>query len=78
MILTADRLRLREYVSDDWHTVLAYQSDPRYLRYYPWTQRTAEDVQAFVQRFIDWQDEQPRTRFQFAITLRAGGWLIGS
>ena len=78
MILTTDRLRLREYVSDDWRTVLAYQSDPRYLRYYPWTQRTAEDVQAFVQRFIDWQDEQPRTRFQFAITLRAGGGLIGS
>jgi RimJ/RimL family protein N-acetyltransferase len=78
MILTTDRLRLREYISDDWHAVLAYQSDPRYLRYYPWTQRTAEDVQAFVQRFIDWQDEKPRTRFQFAITLRAGGWLIGS
>ena len=78
MILTTDRLRLREYVSDDWHTVLAYQSDPRYLRYYPWTQRTAEDVQAFVQRFIDWQDEQPRTRFQFAITLRSEGRLIGS
>jgi len=78
MILTTDRLRLREYASDDWRAVLAYQSDSRYLRYYPWTQRTAEDVQAFVQRFIDWQDEQPRTRFQFAITLRAGGWLIGS
>jgi RimJ/RimL family protein N-acetyltransferase len=78
MILTTDRLCLREYVSDDWRAVLAYQSDPRYLRYYPWTQRTPEDVQAFVQRFIDWQDEQPRTRFQFAIALRAGGWLIGS
>ena len=58
--------------------MLAYQSDSRYLRYYPWTQRTAEDVQAFVQRFIDWQDEQPRTRSQFAIVLRAGGRLIGS
>jgi ribosomal-protein-alanine N-acetyltransferase len=78
MILTTDRLLLREYVSDDWRAVLAYQSDPRYLRYYPWTQRTAGDVQAFVQRFIDWQDEQPCTRFQFAITLRVEGRLIGS
>ena len=78
MILTTERLLLHEYVSDDWRAVLAYQSDPRYLRYYPWTQRTAEDVQSFVQRFIDWQDEQPRTRSQFAIVLRAGGWLIGS
>jgi ribosomal-protein-alanine N-acetyltransferase len=78
MILTTERLLLREFVADDWQEGLAYQSDSRYLRYYPWTQRTAEDVQAFVQRFIDWQDEQPRTRFQLALVLRAAGQLIGS
>jgi RimJ/RimL family protein N-acetyltransferase len=29
------RLVLREYTHADWPTVLAYQSDPRYLRYTP-------------------------------------------
>lgn len=78
MKITTDRLVLREFVADDWRELLEYQSDPRYLRFYAWTQRTAEDVQAFVHRFVDWQREQPRTRFQLAITLRAERRLIGS
>jgi RimJ/RimL family protein N-acetyltransferase len=78
MTIDTDRLILREFVADDWQAVLAYQSDPRYLRYYPWMQRTAGDVRAFVQRFIDWQGEQPRLKFQFAIVLRAEGRLIGT
>ncbi|NLE76094.1 MAG: GNAT family N-acetyltransferase, partial [Chloroflexi bacterium] len=32
MILTTHRLRLREFVAEDWPAVLAYQSDPRYLQ----------------------------------------------
>jgi ribosomal-protein-alanine N-acetyltransferase len=78
MILDTNRLLLREFVASDWHAVLAYQSDPRYLRYYPWTERTAEEVQAFVQRFIGWQTEERRTRFQLAVVLRAEGRLIGT
>jgi len=78
MILDTERLLLREFVVDDWRAVLAYQSDPRYLRYYPWTERTAEDVQAFVQRFVGWQDERPRTKFQLAIVRRVEGQLIGT
>lgn len=30
MIITTDRLLLREFVEDDWRAVLAYQSDARY------------------------------------------------
>ena len=30
MILTTERLLLREFTENDWHTVFAYQSDPRY------------------------------------------------
>jgi ribosomal-protein-alanine N-acetyltransferase len=85
MILTTDRLLLREFVEGDWLAVLAYQSDPRYLHYYPWTERTAKEVEAFVQSFIERQRQQPRCKFQLAITLRSngdaaseGGHLIGS
>ncbi len=58
--------------------MLAYQSDPQYLRYYAWTQRTAEDVRDFVRMFIAQQQEQPRTKFQLAIVLRAEDRLIGN
>ena len=58
--------------------MLAYQRDPHYLRYYPWTERTAAEVCRLVQVFLDWQQEQPRRRFQLAIVLAAEGRLIGS
>jgi RimJ/RimL family protein N-acetyltransferase len=37
MELITERLILRDFEADDWPDVLAYQSDPRYLRYYAWT-----------------------------------------
>ncbi|CUS06195.1 GCN5-related N-acetyltransferase [Candidatus Promineifilum breve] len=78
MELHTDRLILREFVADDWPAVLAYQSDPRYLRLYEWTARSEADVRAFVQLFIDQQQQRPRTRYQLAITLKADGRLIGN
>jgi RimJ/RimL family protein N-acetyltransferase len=58
--------------------VLHYHSDPRYLRYYPWTERTEEDVRAFVARFIQWQAASPRHKFQLAITEAGTGTLVGN
>jgi len=46
MILTTERLDLREIKASDWQAIFAYQSDPHYRRYYPWSQ----DLQADVQR----------------------------
>ena len=58
--------------------MLDYQRDPRYLRYYPWTQRAEGDVRGFVGMFLDWQDERPRRRFQLAIVRRDDRRLIGN
>lgn len=76
-IVTA-RLILREFVAEDWTAVFAYQSKPLYLRYYPWVERTAVDVQNFVQMFLAQQQAQPRLKFQLAVTLKATGHLIGN
>ena len=78
MRLETPRLVLREYTEDDSTAVLAYQRDPRYLRYYPWEGRTFDDAHRFVRTFIDWQSESPRRRFQLAVLLRENGTLIGS
>jgi ribosomal-protein-alanine N-acetyltransferase len=78
MLRVTSRLVLREFVPEDWPAVLAYQTEPDYLRYYRWTERTADDVQAFIQRFIDWQRQEPRYRYQLAITLQDTGELIGN
>jgi len=70
MRITTSRLVLREFRFSDWEAVLAYQADPRFLRYYPWLDREPEAVQAFVQAFIDQQQEAPRRKYQLAITLK--------
>ena len=51
--LVTERLIPRDFRGNDWPDVLAYQVDPRYLRYYEWTGRTPEEVQAFVRLFLD-------------------------
>jgi RimJ/RimL family protein N-acetyltransferase len=78
MQLTTERLILREFVEQDWLAVLAYQSNPLYLRYYDWTGRTPEEVQAFVGMFLAHQQAQPRIKFQLAVTLKANNQLIGN
>jgi ribosomal-protein-alanine N-acetyltransferase len=78
MELETERLRLREFKADDWRAVLAYQNDPRYLRFYHWTERTAADVQAFVGMFLAYQRERPRRNYQLAIVLKESGQLIGN
>ena len=78
MQLSTQRLILREFVAEDWPAVLAYQQDPRYLRFYPWDARTKADAQAFVEMFLAQQREQPRRRFQLAIALPPDGRLIGN
>src|SRR5688500_5119119 len=78
MLLTTERLLLRDFVPSDWVAVLAYQQDPLYLRYNEWTSRTAEEVRDFIQMFLDQQRQYPRIKFQFAITLKSNGQLIGN
>ena len=72
------RLVLRELREADWAAVLAYQSDPRYLRYYLWTERTEQAVREFVGMLVRDGAERPRTAFQLAVTLPVDGRLIGN
>ena len=78
MELVTQRLILREFRADDWSDILAYQIDPRYLRYYEWTSKTPEQAQEFVQMFLTEQQARPRIKFQLAVTLKNTNQLIGT
>ena len=78
MKLETERLLLRDFVKDDWKRVLEYQSDPLYLRYYEWTERTPEAAREFVSWFLDHQVQEPRIKFQLAIVLKSNNQLIGN
>jgi [ribosomal protein S5]-alanine N-acetyltransferase len=78
MKLETERLILRDFVKEDWEAVLAYQSDPLYLRYNHWTERTPEAVQEFVGWFLNQQLQEPRIKFQLAVVLKSNNQLIGN
>jgi len=78
MKLETERLVLRDFVKDDWEAVLAYQSDPLYLRYNTWTARTPDAVQGFVGWFMNHQIQEPRIKFQLAMILKSTNQLIGN
>jgi len=78
MEILTTRLRLREFLPTDAPSVLRYQNDPEYLKFYEWESRTPQEVQEFIGLFIDWQQEEPRSKYQLAITLRQSGKLIGN
>lgn len=73
-----ERLLIREFAPEDATAVLAYHRDPRYQRFYPDGEHSEETARAFVQRFLDWQSEAPRTRFQWAAVLPGTGELVGN
>ncbi len=78
MELLTSRLRLREFEMQDWQAVLAYQQDPRYLRFYAWDERTEQDARRFVRMMLNQKERVPRVKFQLAVTMRETGELIGN
>lgn len=78
MILTTDRLILRDFIEDDWRRVSEYRSDQHYLRYYPEEKLTDADSLAFVRLVMGWATEMPRRKFQLAIVRVSDSILIGN
>ncbi len=78
MEILTDRLKLREFVPEDWRAVQTYRKDPRYRRFYPILRASEAATRAFVQGIIEEQSRRPRTTYQFAIELGENGRLIGN
>ena len=78
MRIETQRLLLREYTDRDWRDVLAYQSDPRFLRYYPWYRRTEWEVRQQIDMFTAWQRTANRLGYQLAVTMKGDDRVIGS
>ena len=78
MKLETERLILRDFVEDDWHAMLAYSSDPLYLRYNDSIEGSEARVKEFLGWFISQQKQEPRIKFQVAITLKSNAMLIGN
>lgn len=75
--LKTERLVLRQYQVTDWEQVHIYGSDPDFSKYELWGPNTLEDTHKFVAEMIEQSTSNPRYKFDFAISLKESGLLIG-
>lgn len=76
--LQTERLFLREFVKSDWKAVHEYASDPEVVRFLEWGPNAPDETIAFLEGTLQCQRERPRRIYEFAITLKNGGKLIGA
>ncbi len=78
MEIVTERLILRDFVPSDEAAMYAIRRDPRFLEFYDPELGTPEATARLHALFLEWQNEQPRTRWQLAITLAGDDAPIGS
>ena len=55
-----------------------YASDPEVVRFLEWGPNSADESLSFMEGTLACQKEKPRRIYEFAITLKQGGKLIGA
>ena len=69
MQIETKRLLLRDFTQNDVQAVHAFDSDPELRRYRGGGSVTEEDTRAFIERALQWQREELRPTFAFAVVL---------
>ncbi len=77
MVFETERLILREYAMDDWQSVHVYASDADLVKFMEWGPNSEDDTKGYIQNMIMTQRQNPREVYEFAITLKQDGSLIG-
>lgn len=76
LLLTNERLILREFEKDDWMDVHQYASQEIVCQYQSWGPNSEGESKAFVDKIIKDAIQSPRIRFAFAIDFN--GHMIGA
>lgn len=77
ILLTTDRLIIREFEEADWQPLYEYASDPEAVRYRLSEAKTEQQTCDFIQWAIAQAQEQPRKIYNLAIALRQDNRLLG-
>lgn len=75
--LTTDRLILREFNENDFVAVHAYASDIENIKYMIWGPNSEDDTVEFLVECIENANKNPRKQYDFAVTLKDTGNVIG-
>ncbi len=77
LVLTTERLVLRNYRAEDWERVHIYGSNPDFSKYELWGPNTLEDTHKFVAEMIQQSSDMPRFKFDYAVCMKESNLLIG-
>ena len=78
MILTTERLILRPLKYGDFDAVHSYASVTENVKYMSWGPNNEEDTRDFICGAIEEWKKEPQSKFDFAVTLKTTGKLIGA
>jgi ribosomal-protein-alanine N-acetyltransferase len=78
MRIETERLILREFREDDIPLILAWWNDPRYQRYYAELADSEPIVRDLAAKFVAAQLEEPRRKWQLAVTIRGNDQIVGT
>lgn len=78
MVLTGERVLLRDFEARDVAAYTRIHADPRFTEFRGPEESTPEHPVKLLDLFMSWADEEPRRDFQLAIVERATGELLGS
>ncbi len=77
MELKTKRLILREFETDDFLSVHEYASKLDNVKYMVWGPNDEKATELFINDCIQYQSKSPRLHYDFAVTLKTTGKLIG-
>lgn len=77
VILETSRLILRPFKTEDMNAVQSYASNYENIKYMIWGPNSEEDTRRFIADCIAKEADEPRTHYDFAVTLKESGKLIG-
>lgn len=78
MEFTSERVYLRELKESDWIDVHQYASQEIASKYQPWGPNSEDETKAFVKQAMLDANNNPRTRFAFAIVNKKTEQMIGA
>lgn len=78
MLLTGERVLLRDFGADDVTAYIRVHADPRFTEFRGPEESTPEHPVQLLELFMSWAEEAPRRDFQLAVVERATGRLLGS
>ena len=75
--IETDRLIIREFNEGDLKSIHEYASKPEVTMYLPFGPNNEMDTQLFLKKVIDYQIQNPRCDYEFAVILKQNDSLIG-